>query len=525
MRYALFFAAAAAWAQSANVIPLSETARLELISPLAFRVQRGRLPSAARTVTVDQVERTLTQSDVQIRIETAELVITFQRKSGTLAVAAPAGLNLYQETAATAGGLQLEVRTSERFYGLGPRPEAAMDARGLSFTPRNPFFISSRGYGWWLGSGGASFDLAKTAPGVLRVAPAKAEVLEYYFAFGPSVKEIWEQRHKVVPAIVTPTVMDLGLISMPRLPAAAVALPKFSLTGADLLCADTAAMMHASLSGVLLPAFDIARYHDADDAVFRRALRLGVFSPVFYDSAPDAQSPRAAEIEKARSLRKRLSHFLLTYADEARYRGYPVFHPLLMQFPRDPMAGGRIDAFMFGDEFLLAPVCYGAAKREMYLPMGIWTDWNTNQTHQGRRTVTLDVPGDGLLILVKNGSIVPLSGVNAGDPTELHYFPKNGGEFFFYEPDAADYSQAHAGPAAGVYRMEMESKVARKYEWVIHHMDRPSAVGEPNQPPYGESAAAGPLAPRTWRYDAGRRELHVGIDAPAHSDIIVNASF
>lgn len=526
MKYALLLAACSAWAQNGNIIPLSATARIELISPAAFRVQRGKLPSVARQVSVDAVERKLIESESQVRIETDELTITYERKPALLAVAIPAGLNVYQEAAASTAALHLDIKASEGIYGLGPRTETAMDARGLSFAPRTPFFLSSRGYALWLSSPMAMIDVGAASPTRLRIETTSPETLEYHFAFGPSIKEILEQRHKVIPAITTPMGPDLAMISMPRLPAAATALPKFTQTGGALLCADAAAMAHASLSGSLMPAFDIARYRSADDAVFARALRLGTFSPILYDSAPDPHpGPRSEVVEAARTQRRRLSHFLLTYADEARYRGYPVFHPLRMQFPRDPEAGRRIDAFMFGDEFLLSPVCDGAAKKELYLPMGLWTDWNTGQVHTGRRTVSIDVPQDGLIILLKNGSIVPLSGVKAGDPTELHYFPKNGGEFFLYEPEASDYSQAHAGPAAGIYRMEMESKVARRYEWVIHHMDKPVAVQEPEGPPYTETTAEGPLAPRHWRYDAARRLLHVGIDAAAHSDVIVNARY
>jgi hypothetical protein len=137
----------------------------------------------------------------------------------------------------------------------------------------------------------------------------------------------------------------------------------------------------------------------------------------------------------------------------------------------------------------------------------------------------VDVPSDGVIVMVKSGSVIPLAGAHPTEPTELHYFPKNGGEFFIYEPDAADYTQAHAGPAADIYRVEIESKVDRAYEWVIHHMVKPKQVQQVDGPVYEESHAPGPLAAYKWRYDEAKREVHIGVATLAGSDIIVNLRF
>src|SRR5258708_7060993 len=117
---------------------------------------------------------------------------------------------------------------------------------------------------------------------------------------------------------------------------------------------------------------------------------------------------------------------------------------------------------------------------------------------------------------------MPLAGVRPKDPMELHYFPKLGGEFFLYEPDAGDYSQAHAVPALDFYRVQMESKIERDYEWVIHHLEKPKQVEQVEGATYQEARRAGPLAPGQWRYDAATLTVHIGMHAAAFSDIIVN---
>ncbi|MBL8174282.1 MAG: hypothetical protein JNK48_06420 [Bryobacterales bacterium] len=491
---------------------------LEWVSASTFRVRRGPKGPPRRAIADTAVEVDATGSDTNVVLRTSELTVEVARDRGLLTVQLPAGMRLFAERAARiADGkstLDLEVPAREAFYGLGPRAQPSLDARSLILQPKFPFLVTGNGYALWMDTPAPfTFDLGKSVPDRLTIHGDGLARLEYYFAFGPSMKEIWDQRQKVTGSIQTPPASMLELIRGPQLPAGAA-----KVTTGD-LCADAAALMHATMSAVLLPAFDLADYRKASPETLRRAARLGVFSPILQDSGREFTD--AATF----TLRKRLNLYLLTYADEARYRGYPVIHSLRHQFPRDAEAGGRIDQYMLGDEFLLAPVCSGTARKSLYLPMGTWTDWNTGIAHAGRRQTEIDVPSDGLIILVKSGSIVPLSGVETAHPTELHYFPKNGGEFFIYEPEAADYTQAHAGPAVDTYRVQIESKADRDYEWVLHHMDRPTRVHQVDGPDYKPATGPGPVPPHHWRYDAQRRTVHIGVAAKAGSDIVVNLRF
>jgi len=491
---------------------------LEWVSASTFRVRRGPKGPPRRAITDTTIEVDATGSDTSVLLRTSEITVEVARDRGLLTVQLPAGLRFFSERAARiADGksiLDLEVPPLEAFYGLGPRPQPALDARGLILQPKFPFLVTGNGYALWMDTPAPfTFDLGKTAPDRLTIHGDGLARLEYYFAFGPSMKELWDERQKVTGSIQTPPASMLELIRGPQLPQGA-----HKVTTGD-YCADSNALLHATMSAVLLPAFDLADYAKASPAIRRRAARLGVFSPILQDSAREFSDPATV------TLRKRLNLYLLTYADEARYRGYPVIHSLRHQFPRDAEAARRIDQYMLGDEFHLAPVCGDATRKSLYLPMGTWTDWNTGIEHPGRRTAEIDVPADGLIILVKSGSIVPLAGIQPHHPTELHYFPKNGGEFFIYEPEAADYTQAHAGPAVDVYRVQIESKVARNYEWVIHHMDRPTRVHQVEGPDYKLTTAPGPLPPNQWRYDEKRRTVHIGVSAKAASDIIVNLLF
>ncbi len=499
------------WGRQHNTLQLKQDAGgldIEFISGSTFRVRRGLAapPSASAP---DPVELQISQDKESITITGTEVMVRVSRLSGLVTAMLPGAVRLFHESRAQlqAGRAELVLETPapEKFLGLGPRPHEAADARGLVLTPPSPFFIAGHsGYAFWMsGSGPYQFDVGKTQPAQVRITASGLERLEYTVAFGPSVKEIWDERLKAVGAPPTPLLAQLELIAGSQLPPAASRMPQTDL------CGDARALVHASLSGLPMPAFDLGHYRDASDYIYKRAAGLAAYAPIFYDSNPPGAGVKLDMEKEAAAKRHQFSLFLLTYADEVRGRGYPVLHPLIHQFPRDPAVAQQIDAFMFGDELLIVPAC-APGKKSVYLPQGIWTDTRTEQEYRGRQTATFDSPDDGVIALAKNGSIMPLVVNNV---TELHYYPKLGGEFFFYEPEAADYSQVHAGPAADIYRVQIETKVSRKYEWVIHHMDRPKAV---------EQVDAGPVR---WRYDEAARTVRIPVDAPAHSDIIHNIVF
>jgi hypothetical protein len=79
-------------------------------------------------------------------------------------------------------------------------------------------------------------------------------------------------------------------------------------------------------------------------------------------------------------------------------------------------------------------------------------------------------------------------------------------EFFLAEPGYDHPTQLHASPAGEYLRLQIESLVARDYEWVVHHVTAPESVDRGEFP----------------QYDARKKQLRVNVTAAAASDIIVN---
>jgi alpha-glucosidase (family GH31 glycosyl hydrolase) len=178
-----------------------------------------------------------------------------------------------------------------------------------------------------------------------------------------------------------------------------------------------------------------------------------------------------------------------------------------MQFPKDTESAEARDEFMLGDELLVAPIYDGHSSRSLYLPMGIWTRLSDNRVFPGKHVITIEGKSGELVLFSRNGSILPLG----SEPMKLHYFPRLGGEFFVFETELQDYSQIHAAPAGDFMRLEIESRKDRRYEWILHHVDRPRTV------------VGGEV--RGWFYDSPNGNLHVSMLGRAGQDDIVTISF
>jgi hypothetical protein len=192
-----------------------------------------------------------------------------------------------------------------------------------------------------------------------------------------------------------------------------------------------------------------------------------------------------------------------------------------MDFGQDAPALERSDEFLLGDELLIAPVLNPDGNVKVYFPKGLWTDLNTEQIYKGRQELGLRAAPDLLPMFARNGTIVPLQPEGDHSPLELHYFPALGAEFFLAEEADPEVSQFHAAPAGDLVRLEIESRVDRVYDWVLHHSGGCRKV-EAGGVEYARVADPKRLAPGTWHFDSGRKSLRIRVRAVAGGDQVVN---
>ena len=501
MRWLLFLLATATLVKAADregnrvVIPADGGgSAVEFASLESFQFERwsGAAPPRGAPLSSESLAITVIDNpDGSVRLTTRFLDLLLAQ--GQLTVKTASGREVAVFEPSNAGVLRLKAYSDEMFYGLGATTAPKLNLRGSVIQSPKAFMLSSHGYGLYIPSGLAQFDLTK--PDFIEVVASNAKAQFYY---GPNPKEILEQY-----ALTTHHQVDLDEATLATRDAKK--LPR-EIKPLDLddahYCDSPRILNQLSLSGELFPALDLARLPKRDQLI--RLL------PFLYDSSGETHP----ELEQRRSP---WELYLIAYLREAHDRGLPIIRPLLMQFPLDKGLDARADLYMIGDEVLVAPGCNVT---EIELPRGSWTDLRNNVRNTGRQKIKND-PHAGLPIFAKAGSLIPLVTPRR---LELHYFPSLGGEFFVYEPQANDYSQFHAAPSADFMRVESESKVARTCEWVLHHSSKPTSVGETGKS-FRPAKTIAELQSGTWFFDAVSGNLHIVIATNAGEDHVINLRF
>jgi Glycosyl hydrolases family 31 len=496
------------WAGGKLTLKLDDgSAQIEWISPVAFRVSRtwGAAPDALPEISHEAISPTLEDAGQTISMRTRYLTVDVDR--GDMALHVKSGEMPVSTMRIVDGAeVRLSFLQNERVFGL-MADVPKLNLRGEKLIRDRGFFLTSAGYGistrfptkW-------SFDLAE---GVLSAPGAKT--IEYLFYYGPTSKEILEQ-HATAMGSVEVKSNSLDLLSPGQLPKAATILKSApNASNADALLRLIRSLNSWSLSGVVYPAVDVGDFDYLRGDARQRLTDLCSLLPIVFRSSGEGG------IDAATRLKWR--PYLITYLREAYDRGYPLIRPLPMQFSKDTNSDKQSDVFMLGDEVLLAPA--SGPKRALDLPRGTWTDVRTNTEYRGGQAIEVAAPVGQVPMFVRNGWIVPFE-----MPTkmELHYYPSLGGEFFLWEPDQGENSQFHAAPAGDYMRVEVETKVTRTYEWVIHHTKAPKEVGEESGA-YFRVARKDLLKAGTWWHDAAANNLHLMLRAEAGADRIVNMSF
>jgi alpha-D-xyloside xylohydrolase len=169
------------------------------------------------------------------------------------------------------------------------------------------------------------------------------------------------------------------------------------------------------------------------------------------------------------------------------------------------------DQYMFGPAFLVNPVtAAGARTRRVYLPSDGWYDFWTGVRFTGGQVVEAAAPVDGMPLLVRAGSIVPMGPLmeyateRPADTIELRIYPGADGQFTLYE-DGNDGYQYERGQFAMI---PLEWIEARR-ELVVQGV---------------RGSFPGMLKRRIFRVVVVKEGHGVGVDTEAMADKVVEYS-
>ena len=92
-------------------------------------------------------------------------------------------------------------------------------------------------------------------------------------------------------------------------------------------------------------------------------------------------------------LRRSLKPYLSQIFREAHENGSPLMRAMFYEFPDDPVCWDLTDQYMFGPDYLVAPVLTPETfRRTVYLPAGTWEEIHTGEILEGGRTIEADAP-------------------------------------------------------------------------------------------------------------------------------------
>ena len=193
--------------------------------------------------------------------------------------------------------------------------------------------------------------------------------------------------------------------------------------------------------------------------LYVRWFEYGVFMPIFRThgmrrfNTPWSYGSEASPIlEKYLRMRYSLVPYIYSLAYDTYKTGAPYMRALFMDFPNDPKVDTLTHEFMFGPDFLVAPVVHqGQTSRKVYLPAGAdWYNYWTNRKYHGGQTIVVQAPINVIPLFVRAGSILPI-----GKPVEdmdqhqglkeIRIYPGADATFRLYQDNGTNYNYEKTG--------------------------------------------------------------------------------
>ncbi|MFC5530496.1 TIM-barrel domain-containing protein [Cohnella yongneupensis] len=192
--------------------------------------------------------------------------------------------------------------------------------------------------------------------------------------------------------------------------------------------------------------------------LYARWMQFAALTPVFrvhgnlYQQRQPWYFGNSAE-EAAKSaihLRYQLIPYMYAYERSAFENGNGLVRPLIFDYPTDSSVANYVDAWMFGDWLLAAPVVdKGQTVKDIYLPAGTWTDYFKGTTYTGGQTIKYPVNSEtwsDIPLFIKKGAIIPTQeaqdyvGQSAVTSVDVDVFPDTSStSFTYYDDDGASY--------------------------------------------------------------------------------------
>ena len=107
-------------------------------------------------------------------------------------------------------------------------------------------------------------------------------------------------------------------------------------------------------------------------------------------------------MKKYYDIRISMHDYIKQLYDEASENGSPLIRTMFYEFPDDKKCWEMQDQYMFGSEYLVAPIFHlNEFEREVYLPEGRWEDTRDGKVYEGGQTIRAAAPIDSIPVFKK----------------------------------------------------------------------------------------------------------------------------
>jgi alpha-glucosidase len=282
-------------------------------------------------------------------------------------------------------------------------------------------------------------------------------------------------------------------------------------------------IMNLGLSGYSLVGADVGGFAGSPPVdLLTRWYELGVFYPIYRDHAakgtadhePWASGPEQEAIRKRYiELRYRLLPFIYTAMEETSRTGVPLMEPLFLEYPDEQALYGEDHEFLFGRDFLVAPVVTEKVDAEdVHLPPGDWYDFWTAEKHSSKEQISLHPALSETPLYVRAGAIIPMQPVvqstneKPDGPLELRVYPGSDCHGTLYQDDGLTFAYqkgnflrvnftCQLSPGSLTITSNIEKNAYQPW-WNSTQLKIYGANAEPKEARIGDQMT------HDWRYDA-----------------------
>ena len=106
-------------------------------------------------------------------------------------------------------------------------------------------------------------------------------------------------------------------------------------------------------------------------------------------------------------MKYRLMPYVYAQAKLASLNGHPMLRTLFFEYPEDRTSWLVEDEYLFGTDILVAPLMEEARSRDVYLPPGLWSDYQRGETLEGPRWHHVRAGEIPVVMLVRDGVAIP----------------------------------------------------------------------------------------------------------------------